>query len=156
MNFKLIFTPDKQYYEEAYGEMLSITKVKKWEPVLATVMFIVGIVFYINSGRLLSFIFSGIGAYEFYKFYNGKHRWLKDRLSSGINKQSLEIEFSKDAIKHSGPFSNGELKWTGLKSIIKTRKGILLKPETGVSIYLPFRLFENEAQIDFVFSKGVA
>ncbi len=157
MNFEVAFTPDKQYYDEAYVEMLSITKVKKWEPVLGTIMVAAGVIFYFfDRYRVLGifpFVISGIGIYEFCKFYYEKHKWLQDRLAGSVHGQLLHIAFSEDHIRHSGPFSNGEMKWTGLNCITKTKKGILLKPETGFSIYLPYRIFADNGQIDFVVLK---
>lgn len=157
MNFNLTFKPDENYYKEAYSEIISSLKLKKYEPILATIMVLFGIgLYFLDNDRklgLFPFVFSGIGIYEFYKSYNEKQKWLKDRLDSKISGQLLEIEFSETTIKHSGPFSNGELNWNGLKNIIKTKNGIILKPENGISIYLPDRLFNDREQIDFIISK---
>lgn len=38
MNFKLTFIPNEQYYNEAYGEMISSLKYKKYEPIFAMIM----------------------------------------------------------------------------------------------------------------------
>jgi hypothetical protein len=69
--------------------------------------------------------------------------------------QSIEMEFNENAINHSGPFSNGELQWVGLKSIIKTKRGVLLKPETGISIYLSDSIFASKEQIEFIMSRKI-
>lgn len=157
MNFKLNFKPDENYYIEAYAEIISSLKIKKYEPLFATILIIFGIVLYFSDTHkklgLFSFVFSFIGIYEFYKFHFEKKKWLKDRLQSGIAGQLLEMEFNETTIKFSGPYSNGELNWNGLKDIIKTKKGVLLKPENGISIYLPDRLFTESEQIDFIISK---
>ncbi|MGA9212751.1 MAG: hypothetical protein WBY99_08680 [Kaistella sp.] len=157
MNFKLNFKPDENYYKEAYAEIISSLKFKKYEPLFATIMVFFGIGLYFFDTHkklgLFPFVFSCVGIYEFYKFHFEKKKWLKDRLQSGIAGQLLEMEFSETTIKHSGPFSNGELNWNGLKDIIKTKNGVLLKPENGVSIYLSDRLFKDSEQIDFILSK---
>lgn len=157
MNFNLTFKPDENYYKEAYAEIISSLKLKKYEPIFATIMVIFGIGLYVfDTHKILGvfpFIFSGIGIYEFCKFYFEKKKWLKDRLDSRIAGQLLEIAFNETTIKHKGPFSNGELDWNGIKDIKKTKKGVLLKPENGISIYLPDRLFEDKKQIDFILSK---
>lgn len=157
MNFKVTFIPDKDYYKEAYNEMISPNKLKKYEPLFASIMVVfgIGLYFFDNSNKLgiLSLVFSGFGLYEFYKFYNEKRKWLKDRLDSKIAGQSLKFEFTDSMIILSGPFSTGELKWNGLRNIIKTKNGILLKPENGISIYLPDRIFMEKEQINFIMSK---
>lgn len=157
MNFNLAFRPDEAYYKEAYKEITSSRKLKKYEPVFAILMVIgwIGLYFFDSSKRLgiLPFIFSGIGIYEFFKYYYEKKKWLKDRLDSKIAGQLLEFEFNDNCIKHNGPFSNGEIQWNGLKDIIKTKNGILLKPENGISIYLQDRQFSDREQIQFILSK---
>ena len=157
MNFKLNFKPDESYYNEAYTEIISSLKFNKYEPYFAIIMVFFGIGLYFfythEKLRLFPFIFSLIGIYEFYKLHIKKDKWIKDRLNSGIAGRLLELEFNDHTIKHSGPFSNGELNWNGLKDIIKTKNGLLLKPENGISIYLPDRLFKDSEQIDFIVSK---
>lgn len=157
MNFSLTLTPDEAYYKEAYGEMISALKWKKYEPIFATIMILFGLGLHLldKTDRLgiFPFVFSAIGAYEFYKVYYEKKKWIKDRLDSRIVGKSIELAFTDDVIKQSGPFTNGELKWDGLKNIVKTQKGILIKPENGISIYLPNTVFSDPAHIDFILAK---
>ena len=87
--------------------------------------------------------------------YFEKNKWLKDRLDSKIVGQQIEMHFTDEVIKHNGPFSNGELNWNGIKAIVKTKKGILIKPENGISIYLQNSLFKDKAQIEFILKKVV-
>ncbi|OFY84840.1 MAG: hypothetical protein A3K10_05245 [Bacteroidetes bacterium RIFCSPLOWO2_12_FULL_31_6] len=160
MNFKLSFKPDENYYNEAYSEIVSSLKFKKYQPLFATILVFFGITLYFLDTQkklgLFSLAFSIRGVYEFYKIYYEKKKWLKDRLQSGIAGQTLEMDFNEETIKHCGPFSNGEINWNGIKDIIKTKKGLLLKPENGISIYLPNRLFKNNEQINFIISKKTA
>ena len=157
MTFKLTFTPDKKYYEEAYDELISITKLRKWEPIFAIIMTLFGIGLYYFDERgllgILPFFFIILGVYEFVKVSYIKRKWLKEREHSGVNGQLNEIEFNDEVIRHSGPFSNGEIIWAGFKEIKKTKKGIVLKPETGISLYLPDRWFNDNEEINFIMSK---
>jgi hypothetical protein len=157
MNFSLTLKPDEAYYKEAYSEMISTLKLKKYEPIFAIIMILFGLgLNYFDSKEklgLFPLFFSAVGAYELYKSYYEKKKWLKDRLSTGVVGKTIELEFSDNEIKHSGPFSSGEFIWDGLKSITKTQNGILLKPQAGVSIYLPNSAFTNQKQIDFILSK---
>jgi len=127
-------------------------------PYFASALIFVGIVFYfLDKSRVVwifPFLFICSGLYEFFKFYNEKKKWMKDRLDSRILGKEILMEFTDEIIKVNGPFSNGELKWFGLKKIVKTKKGILLKPENGLSIYLQDKIFSNDEQIKFILSKG--
>lgn len=157
MNFKLIFIPDEQYYKEAYDEIVSSLKYKKYEPIFALIMIGLGIVLYFQDTYkftgIFPILFSCVGLYELLKLYFEKRKWLKDRLDSKILGKQIELQFSDESIKHSGPFSNGEMKWTGLKQIIKTKNGLLIKPENGISIYLQDKAFLDKEQIQFILSK---
>jgi hypothetical protein len=54
MNFTLTFIPDEPYYKEAYSEIVSTLKFKKYEPFLATIMVIFGIALYFyDTNRIL-------------------------------------------------------------------------------------------------------
>ncbi len=157
MNFTLNFTPDKQYYNEAYGEIVSSLKYKKYEPYFAILLIGMGIVLYFQDTYKVSGImpvaFSLVGIYQLFNLYFEKKKWIKDRLDSKILGQKIEMQFTDESFKHNGPFSNGELKWNGIKKIVKTKKGLLIKPENGVSIYLPNKVFKDEAHIEFILSK---
>ena len=157
MNFKLNFKPDEEYYKEAYDEIVSSLKLKKYEPYFAILMILMGLILYFQDADkklgIFPVVFTIIGFYELFKLYNEKKKWLKDRLDSKIVGQQVELEFSDETIKHSGPFSNGEINWNGLKKILMTKNGILLKPENGISIYLPNKLFSDEQQKEFIMSK---
>lgn len=156
MTFNLSFKPDEKYYKEAYEELISLTRLKKWEPILAIIMVVfgVGLDYFDKYDKLgiFPFFFMIMGIYEFFKFFYNKTKWLKERRESQVTGQLIEIEFNNETIKHSGPFSNGEIKWTGLK-VRKTNKGIVLKPETGIVLYLPDSLFKGQDEIAFILSK---
>jgi hypothetical protein len=158
MDFIVNFKPDLDYYKEAYSEIVRNKGLKRFEPVFATVMILVGIgLFYFDKTNALRFfpiLFSGLGVFELIKFYTSRKKWVNDRVKSGVTGQEIQLQFTDDLIIHSGPFSNGNLKWTGIKSVGQTEKGIIIKPETGTVIYLPKRMFESKDQVDLIISKG--
>jgi hypothetical protein len=158
MDFKIIFRPDLDYYKEAYTEIVKSNGLKRFEPFFATIMiiFAVGLWYFDNSKVLGIFpiVFGALGVYEFYKVYSSRTKWINDRVKSGVTGQELQLRFTDELVMHSGPFSNGDIKWNGLKSIKQTKKGIILKPENGTVIYLPKTKFEGKDQIDFIINKG--
>ncbi|MGB4931151.1 MAG: hypothetical protein WBP43_14340 [Chitinophagales bacterium] len=158
MIFTITIIPDEPYYKEAYDELVSTLKLKKYEPYFAIIMILFGIgLYFFDTDKVLGIfpiIFSLIGVYELYKVYNEKNKWLKARLASIVTGQKIEMEFSDSNISHKGPFSNGEIKWEGIISIHKTKKGIILKPDNGISMYLPDMLFSDKNEIEFILSKN--
>lgn len=157
MNFNLTFIPDETYYKEAYRKIVSTLRFKKFEQFFAAliVIFGIGLYFYDTNRNLGSFsiVFILIGIYEFYKLFYEKNKWLKDRLDSKVAGQKIELEFRDSTIIHKGPFSNGEILWEGIKNIYKTQNGLIIKPENGISIYLPNRLFADRSHIEYLLTK---
>jgi hypothetical protein len=157
MDFKISFRPDLDYYKEAYSEMIKGSWLKRLEPVFAIVMILFSVgLWYFDINRRLGFFplfFGAIGVFEFVKVYVSRAKWLKDRVRSGVTGQEIHLRFTDDFIIHNGPFSNGNIKWEGLKSIRQTGKGLIIKPETGTVIYLPKGSFESKEQIDLIISK---
>ncbi len=157
MDFKITFRPDIDYYMEAYTEMVKSNKFKRLEPFFAIGVVFIGLILWYSdeNGKLGYFpiLFVGLGIFELYKVYTSKDKWVNERVKSNVTGQQIDLEFTDDLIIHNGPFSNGTIKWTGLKSIGQTEKGIIIKPETGTAIYLRKLLF-NEEQIEFITSKG--
>jgi hypothetical protein len=157
MDFKLVFVPNEQYYKEAYDEIISSFKYKKYEPFLAIFMIGLGFVLYFQDNYkvtgIFPIVFACVGFYELFKLYYERRKWLSDRLDSKIVGQKIEMHFTDQFIKHLGPFTNGELKWSGVKKIQKTKNGVLIKPENGISIYLQDQAFSDKEQIQFILSK---
>lgn len=112
---------------------------------------------YFDAERALSvfpFVFSGVGVYELFKVYWEKKKWINDRLGSRIIGKRIELEFTDEYIIHSGPFANGKITWDGLRSVLATNKGLIIKPENGVVIYLPRTIFQSQKDIEYILAKA--
>ena len=81
---------------------------------------------------------------------------MNDRLKSKLLGQEVKMIFTDTALISSGPFSSGEILWTGMNSIEHTTKGIILRPESGIMIYLPKSAFQSQQQIDDILNKAKA
>jgi hypothetical protein len=158
MNFTINLRPDLNYYEEAYSEIVKNNGLNRFEPVFAIAMILFAIVLWYqdNQGTLGFFpiLFGGLGIFELIKVYTSRTKWVSERMKSGVTGQEINLQFTEDQIIHSGPFSTGDIKWTGIKSIGQTDKGIIIKPETGIAIYLPKTSFQTKEQIEFIINKG--
>lgn len=159
MSFKLTLIPNDNYYREAFQEILSLKKLKKWEPLIASLLIMSGfILLYIDNFstfRLTILLLIGIGTFELIKFYFEKHKWIESQKKKQVIGQVIELEFNQSTLKHSGPFSKGETKWEGFKDINKTNHGIVLKLDSEISLYLPDDIFSSQDQIDYVLSMKV-
>ena len=157
MSFKLTFTPTEKYYKESYEELLASTKYKKYESYFAYTLAVLGLIlYYFDKSKqfgLFPIALSGLGLYELYTIHNNKNKFIKERVSSIANGKQVHLEFNDKTIKHTGPFSNGEMTWDKIQSINKSKKGIIIKPESGINIYLPDHLFEDKSQLEYLFSK---
>ncbi len=138
--------------------MVKSNMLKKLEPLFATAMILVaiGLWYFDNDGILGYFplLFGGLGIYELIKTYTSRTKWISERIKSDVTGQEINLQFTDSLIVHSGPFSTGNISWTGIKSIKQTDKGLIIKPETGIAIYLPKTSFEDKDQINFIINKG--
>ncbi len=157
MDFTISFRPDLDYYKEAYSQIIKSNGLKRFEPVFATMMILVGLgLWYFDESSALGlfpFLFSGLGLFELIKVYTSRNKWISDRVKSGVTGQEIQIQFTDDLIIHHGPFSSGNIKWIGIKSIGQTDKGLIIKPEIGTVIYLRKTTFDDKDQIDSILSK---
>ena len=115
MDFKINFTPTKQYYKEAYSEIVKTNRMKRLEPFFAIgiILFSIGLWYYDRNKVLGWFpmIFGMLGAFELTKIYRSEQKWLNDRVKSGMIGQEIQFHFTKDLIFHTGPWTNGSIQW---------------------------------------------
>lgn len=156
MTIRVQFQPDRAYYKEAYEELLSLTKFEKWRPLLAFSICALGIfLFYIQVIDYLPLAFTMFGGFDLYMIYVRKKRWLDQQVSTNITQQTIEFEFTDKGIFNKSGKVTGELRWSDLKGIQSTQKGIVLNQKSGVNTYLPFKFFNSDADIDFLLSKAI-
>jgi hypothetical protein len=91
-----------------------------------------------------------IGLSNLLRHFYTKRKWLRARLDSHLLNQTIHIEFGPDSLKSNGPFSHGEMLWTGVKAIRQTPNAIFILPENGISIYLPKSVFASAEQFSAV------
>lgn len=46
MLFNLTIKPDDEYYKEAYNELISLTKYRKFQPIISIVLILIGSLLY--------------------------------------------------------------------------------------------------------------
>lgn len=156
MEIKVNQDLDKDYYEECYSEWLKFRSVyKKWENKIGVLSLFVALVIYLMDRELIyvsvGLIIFGMGM--IYEFYVSKRKWMKDRLDSKINNNTVTMIFEDNQIQSFGPFTDVKGTWNFYKNAIETEKGIFLIPENGIMIYLQRKSFENQEDIETVIEK---
>jgi len=93
------------------------------------------------------------GLFMIYEFYSSKKKWMKNRLDSKVNNESVTMIFEDNQIQSNGPFTEMKGKWSFFNQAIETEKGIFLIPENGISIYLQKKSFKNQSDIKTIIKK---
>ena len=156
MEIKVVQKIDKDYYQEFYSEWLNFRSVfKKWEDKIGMLSISIAILIYLFNKDFL-FITIGFLVFGFlmiYEFYSSKKKWMKSRLESKVNNESVTMIFEDNQIQSNGPFTEMKSKWDFFNQVIETKKGIFLIPENGISIYLQKKSFENQTDIKRIIEK---
>lgn len=156
MEIKINQKLNKDYYEECYSEWLQFRSVyKRWEDKIGALSLIAALVVYLMNKELiyLSVGLITIGINMLYDFYSTKRKWIKDRLNSKVNNNTVTMIFAEDQIQSIGPFTDVKGNWDFYKDIIESDKGIFLIPENGVMIYLQKKVFKNPKDIKWIINK---
>lgn len=157
MEIKVIQKIDEAYYKEFYSEWLTHRSVyKKWEHKIGMISILLAVGLYLFDAGLL-YLSGGLlvfGVLMVVEFYTSKSKWMKDRLTSKINNQSVVMIFRDHEIQSNGPFTEMKGRWSFFKQIVETKKGIFLIPENGISIYLQKKSFERSSDIEQVIQRS--
>jgi hypothetical protein len=156
MEIKVVQKFDEDYYQEFYSEWIKYRSgFKKWEDKIGMLSISIAILVYLFSKDLL-FVSVGLLVFGFlmiYEFYSSKKKWMKSRLESKVNNESVTMIFEDNQIQSNGPFTEMKSKWDFFNQAIETEKGIFLIPENGISIYLQKKSFENQSDIKRIIEK---
>jgi hypothetical protein len=154
MKIEVELTLSQAYYQEVYQEwVISRSKYRRWQVHVGLLLCCLALLFTLLSGaRLKEFWFFPLffivaGACEIGSFYYSSRQWLRSRVDSRLLDQQVALTFEPHVIHHTGPFSQGELRWEGIQHIQETTKGLFLIPQNGVSIYLPKSAFHSPVQV---------
>lgn len=156
MEIKVNQNLDENYYKECYAEWLKYRSVyKKWEDKIGGLSLLAAFIIYFIDEKLIyisvGLIVLGIGL--IYEFYSSKRKWMKGRLDSKINNNTVTMIFEDHQIQSKGPFTDMKGKWDFYKDAIETEKGIFLIPENGIMIYIQRKSFKNQEDIERVIKK---
>lgn len=150
MNIEIEIIQSKEYFENYYRDWLKRSNTK-WLPYLGAGLILLGILFYIfnDSNRFRGIpIFAPVwGIVLFIQYYYKKKRWIKERMKSNMVGKKMTLTFKEEETEHTGPYSNGTVKWETFQEYFLTENGLTLVPEHGIFIFLPRSVFEREEDI---------
>jgi len=140
MNATARYTLDEKHFRQAYSDWLRyVSRWKRWAAPLGLLLLIVGIVLRITivPDGILPIALMAIGIYELLAAVIHKKQWIRDRLSTHSNDQNVEIHFSEETVRMTGPYSNSTCSWKLFVRCVPTPHGMFLYPEKGIHIYVP-------------------
>lgn len=146
MHAKATITLDERYYAEFHAAWLK--NVSKWR----RFQIFTGLALIAAAGTLFAFaglhlivaiVLALIGVCEIGDYFLNRYKWMKDRLSDRRIGAIITLEFFDDRIVHAGPFARGEISWNGIESAMLIPDGLFLRPQKGISIYIPDRAWER-------------
>lgn len=152
----------EEYYKKALQEIITYhTRFRKHQMLFTVLMFLI-IIFVIAMAclEILPQIFIYIGVFltfmctaSVHDYFDFRRKWLADRMNSQLLEKTVSLTFTNENILHEGPFTKGEMLWTGFANATKTLDGLLLVPQNGISIYVPKSSFANEKLFEEVWDK---
>jgi hypothetical protein len=101
---------------------------------------------YAHGVTALPLALMAIGAFELLSNRVKKFFWLRRHAKSKLADATVEIEFSDDGIRSTGPYSSGTFQWSGLEKAKRTHSGIIIWPQKGMYWYIP----ESEAGSELI------
>lgn len=164
LNIEITLLLNEAYYKEAYTQTLKTRSSHQLLPIIAAAVVAFGFLsvfstplHYNNSTDIIiSSLYILGGSIILCSRYYARKTWLNDRFKSKLLGQTVKMTFTDTALISTGPFTSGEMLWTGMNSIEHTNKGIILRPENGIMIYLPKSAFHSQQHIEAILSKAKA
>ena len=140
MNAHATFTLNEAHFKQVYSDWLRyVSRWRRWSIWISSFLIIIGIVLgYVSTrGYVLPVTMIGLGIIEMLYGVVHKRTWIRDRLASHGQNEMVEIQFTDEGLKLSGPDSESICKWSAFDRCISTPNGLFLWPEKGIHIYVP-------------------
>jgi hypothetical protein len=132
------FTLTEDYYREVYDQWYRhVCRWRKWQAPLAVTAALTVIPVWLVGLHIISALVAAFAFTEFVDSLAHRRRWLRERFKSIRLGESVSIRFLAEGIDITGPFSSATWAWKGINSCSVTSRGVFLRPDTGVSMYIP-------------------
>lgn len=135
------FEMNRAYFEEFFSEWLRCkSRYRRWQRAMALCFLAagVGMWMFLPANQKVGFVFAVVALIEFAEIYWYRARWIDARVSAKSGEPCVvELKFDESGIQMDGPTSSGHLQWKGVKELLKTPKGVLIRMGDGMSVYVP-------------------
>ena len=132
------FRLTEDYYRDFYDEWYRCAcRWRKIQLPMAVATACIAIPLWMSGRTSSAIVVGAFAAVQLSDSLLHRRRWLHQRTSSSRLGESVSLEFMNEGIEISGPFSVGRMGWAAFSSCDRTDKGIFLRPDTGLSIYVP-------------------
>ncbi|AGH81841.1 hypothetical protein PCNPT3_09515 [Psychromonas sp. CNPT3] len=146
MQFSTEFTLDRKHFSECFEQSAFHTPPKKPRAVFIIGLLLFGtyIIVLTQHPNLLGLFFFALAGLEYFSVKYQKAWWLCRQMWSKNSGNKIHVEIDDQGIKTSSLYINNNQKWTDIKSVINTPKGILLLLENGQKNYLSQAHFNKD------------
>lgn len=147
---------NKEYFTESYAVFLShVGKFRKWEIHAGTLISILALFLLFHRPSIAAVGMLIFGLFHFIDYYFVRYKWIQDRIKtrSGNSSSIVEIIVSERGVYQKGPTSEGTINWAGVKSVVPTKIGLILRVGDGMSIYIPDSAMDDKEFKNYVVSK---
>lgn len=134
------YSLSKSYYEEHYTQWLKhISQWRRFIPLIDVIFITIGFVLTLWSVRfaVVGLVAIVIGVAELISIPRHRTRWMSSRLGDKNLDYEISVRFFEDRVEIVGPFSRGEVLWEAFERLVETEKGLFIKQQKGLSIYVP-------------------
>jgi hypothetical protein len=148
---------DREYYKEAYQAAVENKILLKIDYYLGFITAIGGFLLFLvelrNSMLLIPLGIMTFGLISIFWTFYRRYKWIKDRVNSKIANTVIEFTLHEEYFETNSGFGHSTLSWNSIQSVKETKKGLILRPESGVMIYLPDSSFSSLETKNFIIKK---
>ena len=153
------------YYKQALKDIIDYrTRFRKRQILIAVLFFLIAIFLMIVGWLeiLPRILFYGgifmtfMGMAMVHDYYSFQKKWMTERVNNKLFGKVVTLIFKEEKVFHEGPYTKGEMLWTGFANVTKTQNGLIMVPQNGISIYVPKSSFAEEQLFEEAWDKIVS
>lgn len=155
MEYTIEFTFNKEYLLESHDELVNAKKGRKFQLVASCLFVVIGVLlllFKMLDFQFWAFLFIFWGLVNPFLATIQKPFWVRKCMSSPQFNKDISVTFTEEGLKTVGAFSNADIQWGGLYEIVHTAKGVIIRYQKQVNLYISKSTLSEEVE-DFILQK---
>lgn len=105
-----------------------------------------GLLIFTEIGGVAPYIMVGLGVLEFISFYYRKPWWLTRQMWSRAANSDVTITLDDNGISSANPYTETQLEWDQIETLIYTQKGFIFVNYKGQQTYLSKAFMPKETE----------